>query len=165
MGIAITAEGCMVICDSKNRSVKRISKDGVVETIVSNLKSLPLEIVEDTDGTFVITTQHGLVRCIPPEQRKSDEDPSHKLVAGLWGTSGCNIGMAAEARFRNPESIAMHPSGALLVSDSNNNYIRKVQFDRELSAGSKQLLTYSTWSSLAKTALYQQRREMENRLD
>lgn len=118
----------MIVADSKNRAVKRLTPDGVIVPMASNLKLGPSGLAEDaTDGSCLATVQHAIIRVLPFGSKKDPEDPDHKLVSGLWGGSGCENGLASDARFRNPQAIAALPNGSYLIADSQNHIIRKVR--------------------------------------
>jgi hypothetical protein len=60
--------------------------------------------------------------------RLIDNDPLHtvRTIAGN-GTAGYREGPGANAMFRNPTSVAIAPDGAILVADSENYVIRRIE--------------------------------------
>lgn len=128
MGLLILPDASVVVSDHNNRAVRRITPDGTVETLSTNLKLGPQDIIQDTtDGTFLVSVQHGLVRVSPLSKLDGPVDSNNRLVTGLWGASGYADGFSSDSRFRNPHGLALLPSNHILIADSGNNTIRKVR--------------------------------------
>jgi streptogramin lyase len=78
----------------------------------------PVGVAVAPDGTvFVADTYNDRIRVLDPEGRV-------RTLAG--GEAGYADGAAAEARFDTPCGIALAPDGAILVADSGNHRIRRV---------------------------------------
>ncbi|MCC2683402.1 MAG: copper amine oxidase [Paenibacillaceae bacterium] len=82
-GIALDADGGLVIADSLNHSIRYL-KDGIVTTLAGDLNQ----------------------------------------------SAGSNDGVDRNARFYNPSDVAIADNGSILVADSFNNKIRRIDFFR-----------------------------------
>lgn len=72
------------------------------------------------DGTlFVVDMRNHVIRAIAPGGQVS-------TIAGLAGVRGSSDGSGSAARFNFPSGIAIDAAGALYVSDTGNNTIRKI---------------------------------------
>ncbi|MBD8489154.1 IPT/TIG domain-containing protein [Echinicola sp. CAU 1574] len=61
--------------------------------------------------------------------------PEEYIVSSLAGNSeyGLTDGLGTNAFFRNPEGVAKHPGGYLIITDRTNNAIRKVDMEGNVS--------------------------------
>jgi len=135
MGMALTASGDVIIADSWNHAIRRIAPDGMVTTIAGgNGKGVrdgpgenaqfagPRDVAVHADGSiYVADWQSGRIRRI-------GTDGVVVTVAGGGPITqqGNHFpdGLAAEARFRTPFTIAFAPDGNLLIVDQADNRIR-----------------------------------------
>lgn len=116
-GLAINSKGDVLIADSKNDAIRRLSKDGQVTTLARALddeeKPLmrrPLSIIATYDDHFYIGEGgKGRIIQISP-------------TGGMRGVAGVGINFEAgdekAIRFLQPTGIALNDKGGLLVSDS-----------------------------------------------
>ncbi|HXT12950.1 MAG TPA: Ig-like domain-containing protein [Candidatus Angelobacter sp.] len=80
----------------------------------------PQSIARDTNGNlYVADAGNNTIRKIAP-------DGSVTTLAGLNGTAGSTDGLGAAASFNSPFGMAVDSSGAIYVSDSGANIIRKI---------------------------------------
>lgn len=83
----------------------------------------PWDLALAPNGDVYFTEYFGeRIRVLKP-------DGTVRTVAGTFATSGRVDGKATQARFRNPEGIALLPDGSLAVADTNNSVIRKIAPD------------------------------------
>jgi sugar lactone lactonase YvrE len=97
-GLALDAQGRLYIADSANQRVRRVDTDGRIETVAGS-------------GTDAAT---GLEPACPWTRQ------------GLRGGFSGDGGRAREARLHCPAGVAVDPNGALLVTDTINNRVRRV---------------------------------------
>lgn len=86
----------------------------------------PTGLASNLSGQIVVADTNN--HCI----RLIDNDASHtvRTIAGsLNGIDGFNDGPGANALFRKPNAVAMAPDGSILVADSENHVIRRIEFN------------------------------------
>jgi len=132
-GLAFDAAGQLLyVADSSNHAIRRVTLAGVVATLAGSgrpgdrdgqgataeLKQ-PMGVALDAAGTlFVTDTANSRVKRITP-------DGGVTTIAGTGG-SGFADGGALDARFAEPEGIAVDASGTVLIADTGNNRIRRI---------------------------------------
>ena len=136
MGMALTTSGDVIVADSWNHAIRRIAPDGMVTTVAGgNGKGVrdgpgehaqfaePADVAVHADGSiFVADSGSGRIRRI-------GTDGVVTTVAGggpisRQGGGTFPDGLAAEARFLEPFTIAFDPDGNLLIVDRSNGRIR-----------------------------------------
>lgn len=133
-GLAATTNGEMMVCDTANGTVRRISALGAVTTIAGSntsrggtdgtgaqaLFSAPVGIARDAAGSFYVTdsSNHTI--------RKVTANGLVSTIAGAAGISGASDGSGAAARFNFPTGIAVDGGGNVYVADTHNNLIRRI---------------------------------------
>ncbi len=145
-GMALDAEGNVIVADSGNDAIRRIAPDGTVTTVAGGSGrglldgpgadaqfSQPKGVAVHPDGSiYVADSGNNRIRRIAP-------DLSVTTVAGdgppaIEGNRGdFRNGPASEARFRDPSALAFDKEGNLLISDIGNNRIRSLSPDGEVS--------------------------------
>src|SRR5712692_2794659 len=91
---------------------------GVRVTTVTRALAQPSAVAVAPDGTVVVADGNRIVRV--------DQSGKVTVVAGTAYADNVD-GPAAQARFNSPRGVAVAPSGAIYVSDTNNNRIRVIQ--------------------------------------
>jgi len=135
-GVAVDANGNLLIADSSNYRIRRVTAAGVIDTIAGTGTSgfsgdggsatsarlgYSAGITFDSAGNlFIAETSNNRVR-------KIDSSGVIGTVAGngTYGFSGDN-GPAISARLASPNGVAFDGSGNLLIADAGNSRIRKV---------------------------------------
>ena len=145
-GMALDAEGNVIVADSGNDAIRRIAPDGTVTTVAGGSErglrdgarteaqfSEPKGVAVHADGSiYVADSRNNRIRRIAP-------DGSVTTVAGsgpprsAGNAGGFRDGPASEARFRDPTALAFDDEGNLLISDTGNNRIRSLSPDGEVS--------------------------------
>jgi DNA-binding beta-propeller fold protein YncE len=136
-GIAITPGGDLLIADTGNHVIRKITQGGVASTIagaagqsgaLDGIGSAarfdsPLGLAVGTNGTiYVADSGNHTIRAISTDGEVS-------ALAGSAGDWGTNDGPGLVARFNGPVGLALDSAGNLFVSDSNNQTIRRISPD------------------------------------
>jgi hypothetical protein len=131
-GVAVDGGGNIIVADTYNHLIRKVTPAGVVTTIAGSAK-----IFGNTDGTgsaalfyypegvavdpsgniYVGDTGNDLVRKITPAGVVT-------TLAGVPLLLGSSDGTGSAATFSGPGGIALDPSGNLYVADISNNTIR-----------------------------------------
>ena len=150
-GIAVDGAGNIFIADSGNYRIRKVDADsGIISTVAGNGEAAPRE--EDSaegnssgDGGPAVAARLGNPVSIAADGagnlfiadsgnhsiRKVDADSgviSTVAGNGQYGYGG-DDGPAAEAALHSPLSVAFDGAGNLLIADTLNNRIRKVDTD------------------------------------
>jgi sugar lactone lactonase YvrE len=126
-GVAAGPNGDLYVCDTDNRTVRKLSKEGQVSTLIGapptlGLRlSIPTGIATDAQGNvfvsdtgnnrIVVIDRHGVV----------DVHAGRSLSAGFTDSSDRGL-----ARFNVPRGLCVAPDGALYVADFRNDAIRRI---------------------------------------
>ena len=139
VGIALDGAGNLLIADSNNNRVRRVTPAGIISTVAGNGAAgfggdggtavaaqlfLPYGVAMDVAGNlFIADTANNRVRKVTP-------DGIISIVAGN-GTEGSfgDGGLATFAELFFPAGVAVDRAGNLLIADTGNNRIRKVTPD------------------------------------
>lgn len=135
-GLVFDNAGNLFVADTGNRTVRKISPDGVVSTFAgmpgqegtldgtgpSARFIFPMGLAIDKNGVLFLVDLGGAVRKITPSRVVTS-------VAGLAMTTGSADGEGAAARFNNPSGIAINASGSLFIADTQNHTIREISPD------------------------------------
>lgn len=130
-GIAVAPDGAVFVADTGNHAVRRLGRDGRVTTVAGNglpgstdgvgrnarFQDPTALVVTDAGVVYVADTGNSAVRRIGP-------DGTVTTVAG--GHLGCADGLQHDARLAHPLGVALERAGGLLVADTDNNRIRRV---------------------------------------
>jgi sugar lactone lactonase YvrE len=139
--IAFERDGKMIVANTGAHTIARIDfktykwrtiagKDGVSGFTDGSGKEArfngPVGLAVDGDGTiFVADTYNDRIRAISPEGLV-------RTLAG-GGEPGFKDGAGEEARFDTPCGIAIARDGSLLIADTGNHRIRRVEKDGRVS--------------------------------
>ena len=133
-GITVDALGNVYVCDSQNNAIRKVTSAGVVSTIAgftgtqgsadgaANAASFydPIGIAVDSSGNlFIGDAGNGTIRKITPSGVVS-------TLAGSVGLYGSTDGAGSNARFRDPDALAVDAADNIYVTDSGNETIRKI---------------------------------------
>jgi sugar lactone lactonase YvrE len=134
VGLAVDAAGNVLVADSGNHCIRRITPAGGVTTLAGTPGvagsqdgaanaarfDTPSAVAVGADGTVFIsdTGNHTL--------RRLDRSGRVSTFAGKPGISGATNGLAAAARFNAPLGLAVSASGIVFVADSGNHLIRRI---------------------------------------
>jgi len=138
-GLALDTAGNLFVADTGAHTIRKISPAGAVTTLagdgVAGFRdgpaatarfNGPIGVAADNKGNvYVADSYNDRIRIITPEGQV-------RTLAGQ-DAPGFADGQAAAAAFDTPTGIALDRRGALLVADSGNNAIRKVEKDGRVS--------------------------------
>ncbi|MCU1330055.1 MAG: repeat containing protein [Bryobacterales bacterium] len=130
---ALDTEGNLVIADSLNDRIRRVSVDGVIETIAgggaataeglpaaSSKLNRPTGVAIDTVGNiYIAESRAGRVRRV-------SADGTITTVAGGSGGAGSGDGGPATQATLNPDAVTADAAGNLYIVDGSGHVIRKV---------------------------------------
>lgn len=133
-GIVIEADGNLLVSDTGNHTIRRVSPQGAVVTVAglpgvsgsvdgegSNARfSSPLGLAVDTSGAVYVadSSNHAIRRITAPDQVTT--------FAGVAGNSGTLDGPAQSSRFQRPADITFDSAGNAYISDTFNSTIRRI---------------------------------------
>lgn len=115
-GLTQDAVGNLLVADG--RSVRKVSLQGLVETI-------PGLTLYPNPGLFTRAPSGAYVYCSDAAIFSTDLSANQTSIAGLENI-GSNDGLAEDARFYQPDGIAVDKNGNVYVSDRENVTIRKI---------------------------------------
>jgi len=133
-GIAIDpSRALLYIADTGNNVIRRVTFDGIVTTLAGNGQGAfadglatqasfkqPIGLAVDAIGNlYVADSGNSAIRLVTPAGAVTT------IAGGL--KDGYADGPLAQALFRQPQGVAVSPSGAIYVADSQNNVIRKIE--------------------------------------
>lgn len=116
-GLAADTEGNLYVSDTFQDAVRRITPDGEVTTVASQV-SEPMGLCWHGGALYIAET--GANRIVKLEKDRLS------VVAGS-GQPGLTDGPAAQAAFSAPQGVAVGPDGTVYVSDTGNSAIRRVR--------------------------------------
>lgn len=142
--LAVEADGSLLVADTYNHCLRRVSPHGTVTTLAGCPKEAgfadgvgaaarfyrPRGIAVDRDGIIYVTDHvNHCIRRVTPENGTVST-----LCGSREGQEGYSDGDGADARFWFPTGIALDNAGDLIVADYGNHCIRKVRvFDGHVS--------------------------------
>ncbi len=131
-GLAIDTTGNIYVADTGNNVIRKITPQGLVSTLAGNGKAGyldgkaseaqfngPIGIAVDKAGKVIVAdTYNDRIRVITADGQVST------LAGGAQ--TGYLDGTGTEARFDTPCSLVINSKGELIVADTRNNAIRKI---------------------------------------
>lgn len=155
VGLAFDSSGNLVISDSLNHTLRRLTAGGTVTTAAGKsgedgstdgLPSearfgTPAELSFDTRGNLFVTDAfYHTIRRVQADGRVS-------TVAGLAGAEGGSDGGYSRARFFNPYGLVITARGSLIVTDTFNQTIRELVAPFFLSVETRPTGIHLRWES------------------
>lgn len=136
--LALGPKGNLYVADTVNHRIRVITTDGQVSTLAGSALGLrngkgasarfyfPSSLAVSTQGIVYVadTLNHAI--------RKVEKDGTVTTIAGN-GDPGWSNGVGGQARFHMPIGIAVGFDGSLLIADSVNNMIRRLETNGTVS--------------------------------
>lgn len=146
--IAVTDSGTVYVTDANNGAIRRITTTGQVETFVKNL-NYPSHLAIDTDNTLYVTEKlaHRILKIDVNGKISILAGGNYKTEDG-WLVGSFKDAKGENAQFNEPTGIAWSEKGYLIVSDTGNQRIRKVELDgtvTTIAGGGQELLDNSPY--------------------
>lgn len=149
-GIAISKDGNLVVADSGDHTIKKIDIKSKTVSVIAGVKgkagfadgksddalfNAPVGIAIGKDGTiFVADTYNDRIRSI-------DNQGQVKTIAGGNSPDYIDSTDGLAARFDTPSGIAVLNDGSLIVADTGNNVLRKIDVNRVVTTFAKEAQT------------------------
>lgn len=136
-GLAVTPAGDIIVADTFNDTIRRITPNGTVTTVAGQAGQRgsedgtgtaarfnhPMGVAVDAAGNiFVADSSNITIRRITPAGVVT-------TFAGSAGKVGAADGVGSAARFNPPSDVAVGPDGHVLVADLFNCAVRRVAPD------------------------------------
>ncbi len=120
VGIAIAADGTVLVSDQATGDIRRISANRTVSTLVpAGVLLFPAGLALSPDGTLLVADYgHNQIQRVSTTGQV-------RGVAGS-GVQSYVDGRNASAAFSNPTGVTVGPDGRIYVADSGNNRIRTI---------------------------------------
>jgi len=142
-GVAVDAQGNVVVIDTGNSAVRKVAPDGTTVTFAGSLGYpgdqpgtggqgrflTPYGVAIDAAGNLYVTDEYA------DAVRKVDPQGVIRSFAGLPESIGFSDGSGASARLYGPWGVAVDPTGAVLVTDAENGLIRRIVAPVEVAVG------------------------------
>jgi len=141
-GVWVSASGEVYIADQRNHRVRKVSQDGVIETIAGNgvsgysgdggpateaSLSYPDDMVLNSEGElFIADAGNDVVRRILVDGSIDTFAGSGKHAYNGASAHSGDGGPATLAQLDTPAALAIDPKGNLYIADLRNHAIRKV---------------------------------------
>ena len=117
-GLATGADGEVYIADTGNGAIRVMSVTGQVTTLVTGLVD-PTGLCVSGDELYVAETGNHRIISVNVNTKKIT------VIAG--GDEGYADGLVKNARFCNPQGVAVGEDGSVYVADTVNHAVRKIK--------------------------------------
>ncbi len=108
------------VADMQAGTIRKIAADGTVSTVATTGLSGPQGLAVDADGILYVADSGN------NKIRKITTDGVMTTIAGA-GAAGSIDGPALQAKFQQPNGLALSSTGALYIADQKNHLIRKLE--------------------------------------
>ncbi|MEW6744381.1 MAG: RHS repeat-associated core domain-containing protein [Planctomycetota bacterium] len=135
-GVAVAADGSLVIADTGYDRVRRVDPSGLIWTVAGGGNppdglgdgglATEARLIEPggvalaPDGSILIAERHNRIRRVDP----------YGIISTVAGNGsrdfGGDGGPATDAMLKDPNGVAVTPNGRILIADSFNHRIRRV---------------------------------------
>jgi len=133
-GIALDRAGNLLVADTENHTIRRITPGGDVTTLAGTAGSAGATDAPRTGARFNFPSGIGVdssgnvyvADVVNHTIRKITSAGVVSTLAGTAGAQGDTNGTGPAARFRRPRGLAVDGAGNIFVSEATNNLIRKI---------------------------------------
>ncbi len=142
-GVCVDVDGNVIIADSENHRIRRVDRDGVIQTIAGTGDQgysgdggpaieadfdTPQAVLAAADGRLFIGDEHN--HCIRIVE--VDGTISTFVGDGQAGFAG-DRGHRAQARLNDPEGVLVCADGRVVITDGENGRLRVIAVDGTIS--------------------------------
>ena len=125
-GIASDGAGNLFVADTHSDSIKAVSEDGTVSTLLDGLDS-PMGLSYNSGFLYIAETGKNRIIRISTEDVSSKKSSADvELVAGS-GEEGFSDGVYTDATFSSPKGLTVTTDGSVFVADTVNGAVRLVK--------------------------------------
>ncbi len=133
-GVAVAADGALIVSDTGNHTLRRVTLAGAVSTLagaagVTDFVDGPGAAARFNSPLGLAVAAGGIIfvaDCGNHVIRRVGTDGAVTTFAGVGEVWGWRDGVGTNALFYSPVGVAMDAGGELLVSDANNHVIRRI---------------------------------------
>lgn len=133
-GIAVTPDGTLVVADTNNHRIRRVTLEGAVTTVAGSSTygdrdgglldasfAEPLGVAVDAAGSIYVADASG-------DSVRVCQTGLAPIVVTEGGHHGRGLadGPAADAKLNRPSGVALAANGVVIVADSGNRLIRAI---------------------------------------
>ena len=123
-GVAVDSAGAVYIADTFNNRIRKVTGDGIINTIAGTDVNWPSGLAMDAGGNvYVADSGNGRIRKISADGAVTTVAGSGQAIQPVFSGDG---GPATDAKLWWPKDVALDASGNLYIADTGNNRIRKV---------------------------------------
>jgi sugar lactone lactonase YvrE len=122
-GLAVDSHGNVYVADCGSNSVRQISSEGVLRTVVSGLKCPHGVAVDARDTLFIADTFNHFIKRLDPDGKV------HTIAGTGKQEFNGDEGPATEAGLAAPDSLAIDSQGNIYIADRANWRVRKITRD------------------------------------
>lgn len=134
-GVALDEKGNLYIADTGAHRIRKVNTEGIITTVVGVGQrgfsgdggpaveakiAAPHDMVFDSEGNLYFTDSYN------HSIRKVDTNGVITTVAGTGKSGYSGGGPAVEAQLNTPQGIAIDREGNILIADTFNHFIRKI---------------------------------------
>lgn len=143
-GLAADPEGNLYVSETFQGLIKKITPDGKVTTLISNLEE-PMGLCWANGALYAAESGGNRILRVTASGQLS-------VVAGS-GESGSADGPALQASFSGPKGVAVAADGAVYAADTDNGTVRRIQNGQVSTILSRDPRDTSTLFPMAPTGL------------
>lgn len=136
-GVALAADGRIMIADTGNGTVREVAVDGTISTLIGSgavrggvgLSGAPVAVAyEQAANTFLVLDRAGNYLARVTRAPNPQLLPTVSILAGTRDTAGNtgDGGPATGARLSAPTNFLVLADGSILIADTGNDRIRRV---------------------------------------
>lgn len=134
--VALTSDNTLIVADTGSHTIKRVETQSGAVTIIAGVEGRagfadgansqalfdgPIGIAVGADGTiFVADTYNDRIRSI-------DKQGMVRTLAGGNESGFADAATGGQARFHTPCGVAVAPDGSLIIADTGNHRLRRVE--------------------------------------
>lgn len=136
-GVAIDVSGNVYVSDTENHKIRKINPNGIVTTLAGSTLGYAEGTGSDAQFHFprglALDASGNILVADVGNDRIRKVSPTGVVSTFAGGTQGFANGTGVLAQFDRPFGVAIDASGNMYVADRNNNKIRKISPNAEVT--------------------------------